>query len=166
MKLRLVHDKKLLAGKTSLLISNLVAQLLLCRLIYLACQILLIYYNSYFVVDMMQKFCLTILQTEGCGTEGGRGPATWDEYIQDGTPPIKIAVDSYHRYKVYYMCILITNCGCSRTYLLASHALCFLITRRTCNCSRQWEWILTDSPCLGQEFSLVYIPEQYTNYYR
>ncbi|XP_004303997.1 PREDICTED: beta-glucosidase 13-like [Fragaria vesca subsp. vesca] len=52
-----------------------------------------------FPADFKFGCATSALQTEGCGTEGGRGPATWDEYIQDGTPPIKIAVDSYHRYK-------------------------------------------------------------------
>ncbi|KAL8097661.1 hypothetical protein AgCh_030688 [Apium graveolens] len=38
-------------------------------------------------------------QTEGSGTEGGRGPATWDGFIQDNIEGLDIAVDSYHRYK-------------------------------------------------------------------
>ncbi|PRQ54195.1 putative beta-glucosidase [Rosa chinensis] len=39
-------------------------------------------------------------QTEGSGTEGGRGPATWDTYIQDNAlDGTEIAVDSYNRYK-------------------------------------------------------------------
>ncbi|KAL6139458.1 hypothetical protein ACLB2K_057762 [Fragaria x ananassa] len=52
-----------------------------------------------FPADFKFGCATSALQTEGCGTEGGRGPATWDRYIQDGTPSIKIAVDSYHRYK-------------------------------------------------------------------
>ncbi|GMY13145.1 beta-glucosidase 13-like [Fagus crenata] len=39
------------------------------------------------------------LQTEGAGTEGGRGPSTWDRFIQDDVGDKDIAVDSYHRYK-------------------------------------------------------------------
>ena len=41
-----------------------------------------------------------MVQTEGDGTEGGRGPSTWDGFIQDGVGDKDIAVDSYHRYKV------------------------------------------------------------------
>ena len=41
------------------------------------------------------------MQTEGSGTEGGRGPATWDGFIQDNIAGLDIAVDSYHRYKVH-----------------------------------------------------------------
>ncbi|XP_050270857.1 beta-glucosidase 1-like [Quercus robur] len=40
-------------------------------------------------------------QTEGKGDEGGRGPATWDSYIQDDDGITDVAVDSYNRYKVY-----------------------------------------------------------------
>lgn len=39
------------------------------------------------------------IQTEGAGDEGGRGPSTWDSFIQDGSGHRDIAVDSYHRYK-------------------------------------------------------------------
>ncbi|XP_065637711.1 furostanol glycoside 26-O-beta-glucosidase isoform X2 [Quercus suber] len=39
------------------------------------------------------------LQTEGAGDEGGRGPSTWDRFIQDGVGERDIAVDSYNRYK-------------------------------------------------------------------
>ena len=47
------------------------------------------------------------MQTEGSGTEGGRGPATWDDYIQDTTVDgTEIAVDSYNRYKVIYTRVL------------------------------------------------------------
>ncbi|KAK7849443.1 furostanol glycoside 26-o-beta-glucosidase [Quercus suber] len=38
-------------------------------------------------------------QTEGKGDEGGRGPATWDSYIQDDDGITDYAVDSYNRYK-------------------------------------------------------------------
>ena len=41
-----------------------------------------------------------MVQTEGDGTEGGRGPSTWDGFIQDGVGDKDTAVDSYHRYKV------------------------------------------------------------------
>ncbi|XP_062010310.1 beta-glucosidase 13-like isoform X3 [Rosa rugosa] len=52
-----------------------------------------------FPADFKFGCATSALQTEGSGTEGGRGPAIWDKYIQDGTPGTKIAVDSYHRYK-------------------------------------------------------------------
>ena len=42
-----------------------------------------------------------MVQTEGKGDEGGRGPATWDSYIQDDDEITDVAVDSYNRYKVY-----------------------------------------------------------------
>ena len=42
-----------------------------------------------------------MVQTEGAGDEGGRGPSTWDRFIQDGVGDKDIAVDSYYRYKVY-----------------------------------------------------------------
>ena len=42
-----------------------------------------------------------MVQTEGAGDEGGRGPSTWDRFIQDGVGDMDIAVDSYYRYKVY-----------------------------------------------------------------
>ena len=45
------------------------------------------------------------MQTEGAGDEGGRGPSTWDRFIQDGVGERDIAVDSYNRYKV---CVLAT----------------------------------------------------------
>jgi beta-glucosidase/6-phospho-beta-glucosidase/beta-galactosidase len=41
-----------------------------------------------------------MVQTEGAGTEGGRGPSTWDRFIQDDVGDKDIAVDSYNRYKV------------------------------------------------------------------
>ena len=46
-----------------------------------------------------------MVQTEGAGDEGGRGPSTWDRFIQDGVGERDIAVDSYNRYKV---CVLAT----------------------------------------------------------
>ncbi|XP_050382054.1 cyanogenic beta-glucosidase-like [Argentina anserina] len=52
-----------------------------------------------FPADFKFGCATSALQTEGSGTEGGRGPSTWDSYIQDSTPGIKFAVDSYHRYK-------------------------------------------------------------------
>ncbi|XP_059645352.1 beta-glucosidase 13-like isoform X2 [Cornus florida] len=42
----------------------------------------------------MLHFC----SSEGAGDEGGRGPSTWDSFIQDGIGETDIAVDSYHRY--------------------------------------------------------------------
>lgn len=42
-----------------------------------------------------------MVQTEGAGDEGGRGPSTWDHNIDDGIGDKDRAVDSYHRYKVY-----------------------------------------------------------------
>ena len=42
-----------------------------------------------------------MVQTEGKGDEGGRGPSTWDRNIQDSTGITEVAVDSYNRYKVY-----------------------------------------------------------------
>ena len=42
-----------------------------------------------------------MVQTEGKGDEGGRGPSTWDRNIQDSTGITDVAVDSYNRYKVY-----------------------------------------------------------------
>ncbi|KAK1399480.1 Beta-glucosidase 24 [Heracleum sosnowskyi] len=38
-------------------------------------------------------------QTEGSGTEGGRGPSIVDGYIQDDIVGLDMAADSYHRYK-------------------------------------------------------------------
>ncbi|KAM3713355.1 hypothetical protein ACJW31_01G248900 [Castanea mollissima] len=38
-------------------------------------------------------------QTEGKGDEGGRGPATWDSYIQDSDGITDYAVNSYYLYK-------------------------------------------------------------------
>lgn len=34
-----------------------------------------------------------LLKTEGAGDEGGRGPSTWDRFIQDGVGERDIAVD-------------------------------------------------------------------------
>ena len=45
--------------------------------------------------------CNDMVQTEGAGDEGGRGPSTWDRFIQDGVGDKDIAVDSYNHYKVY-----------------------------------------------------------------
>ena len=52
---------------------------------------------------MLHKYltCIDMVQTEGAGDEGGRGPSTWDHNIDDGIGDKDRAVDSYHRYKVY-----------------------------------------------------------------
>ncbi|KAK9925477.1 hypothetical protein M0R45_033801 [Rubus argutus] len=53
-----------------------------------------------FPTDFMFGCASSAFQTEGSGTEGGRGPATWDSYIQDDTTDgTDIAIDSYNRYK-------------------------------------------------------------------
>ncbi|XP_004305923.1 PREDICTED: beta-glucosidase 29-like [Fragaria vesca subsp. vesca] len=53
-----------------------------------------------FPADFKFGCATSAFQTEGSGTEGGRGPATWDSYIQDATVDgTEIAVDSYNRYK-------------------------------------------------------------------
>lgn len=52
-----------------------------------------------FPADFIFGCSTSAIQTEGSGTEGGRGPSTWDGFIQDGTGGTDIAVDSYHRYK-------------------------------------------------------------------
>ncbi|XP_050380591.1 beta-glucosidase 24-like [Argentina anserina] len=53
-----------------------------------------------FPADFKFGCATSAFQTEGSGTEGGRGPATWDSYIQDTTVNgTEIAVDSYNRYK-------------------------------------------------------------------
>ena len=53
------------------------------------------YYNSLFL-----RVWFALVQTEGAGDEGGRGPSTWDRFIQDGVGERDIAVDSYNQYKV------------------------------------------------------------------
>nr|POE53697.1 furostanol glycoside 26-o-beta-glucosidase [Quercus suber] len=52
-----------------------------------------------FPFDFMFGASTSALQTEGAGDEGGRGPSTWDRFIQDGVGEGDIAVDSYNRYK-------------------------------------------------------------------
>ncbi|KAM5581944.1 hypothetical protein ABKV19_010924 [Rosa sericea] len=53
-----------------------------------------------FPADFKFGCATSAFQTEGSGTEGGRGPATWDSYIQDdAVDGTEIAVDSYNRYK-------------------------------------------------------------------
>ncbi|XP_050256644.1 beta-glucosidase 13-like [Quercus robur] len=52
-----------------------------------------------FPFDFMFGASTSALQTEGAGDEGGRGPSTWDRFIQDGVGERDIAVDSYNRYK-------------------------------------------------------------------
>ncbi|KAK9921599.1 hypothetical protein M0R45_030103 [Rubus argutus] len=52
-----------------------------------------------FPTDFKFGCATSALQTEGSGTEGGRGPSTWDYKIQDDkTEGIDIATDSYNRY--------------------------------------------------------------------
>ncbi|KAL3526314.1 hypothetical protein ACH5RR_010970 [Cinchona calisaya] len=48
-----------------------------------------------FPVDFKFGCSTSALQTEGSGTEGGRGPSTWDSFIGADNK----AVDSYNRYK-------------------------------------------------------------------
>ncbi|KAA8530122.1 hypothetical protein F0562_004831 [Nyssa sinensis] len=52
-----------------------------------------------FPIDFKFGCSTSAIQTEGAGDEGGRGPSTWDSFIQDGLGGRDIAVDSYHRYK-------------------------------------------------------------------
>ncbi|KAL4653165.1 hypothetical protein ACB092_01G283300 [Castanea dentata] len=52
-----------------------------------------------FPADFKFGCSTSALQTEGAGDEGGRGPSTWDQFIQDGVGDKDIAVDSYNRYK-------------------------------------------------------------------
>lgn len=52
-----------------------------------------------FPADFKFGCSTSAFQTEGSGTEGGRGPSTWDGFIQDDIAGLDIAVDSYHRYK-------------------------------------------------------------------
>lgn len=52
-----------------------------------------------FPADFKFGCSTSAFQTEGSGTEGGRGPATWDGFIQDNIAGLDIAVDSYNRYK-------------------------------------------------------------------
>ncbi|KAI3944825.1 hypothetical protein MKW92_051922 [Papaver armeniacum] len=40
------------------------------------------------------------VQTEGSGSEGGRGPSTWDSFLQDfSVEGTEMATNSYHKYK-------------------------------------------------------------------
>ncbi|XP_050270876.1 beta-glucosidase 13-like isoform X2 [Quercus robur] len=52
-----------------------------------------------FPADFKFGCATSALQTEGAGDEGGRGPSTWDRFIQDGVGDKDIAVDSYNHYK-------------------------------------------------------------------
>ncbi|KAK7849444.1 furostanol glycoside 26-o-beta-glucosidase [Quercus suber] len=52
-----------------------------------------------FPADFKFGCSTSALQTEGAGDEGGRGPSTWDRFIQNGVGDKDIAVDSYNRYK-------------------------------------------------------------------
>ncbi|KAM3713356.1 hypothetical protein ACJW31_01G249000 [Castanea mollissima] len=52
-----------------------------------------------FPADFKFGCSTSALQTEGAGDEGGRGPSTWDQFIQDGVGDKDIAVDSNNRYK-------------------------------------------------------------------
>ncbi|XP_062010316.1 beta-glucosidase 24-like [Rosa rugosa] len=53
-----------------------------------------------FPTDFKFGCATSAFQTEGSGTEGDRGPATWDTYIQDETlNGTEIAVNSYNLYK-------------------------------------------------------------------
>uniref|UniRef100_A0A7N2KZK0 Uncharacterized protein n=1 Tax=Quercus lobata TaxID=97700 RepID=A0A7N2KZK0_QUELO len=54
-----------------------------------------------FATDFKFGCSTSAFQTEGKGDKGGRGPATWDSYIQDDDGITDVAVDSYTRYKVY-----------------------------------------------------------------
>ncbi|XP_030953644.1 beta-glucosidase 13-like [Quercus lobata] len=53
-----------------------------------------------FPADFKFGCATSALQTEGAGDEGGRGPSTWDRFIQDGVGDKDIAVDSYNHYKL------------------------------------------------------------------
>ena len=66
------------------------------------CESVYIYIYIYKILVLYKWLtCNDMVQTEGAGDEGGRGPSTWDRFIQDGVGDKDIAVDSYNHYKVY-----------------------------------------------------------------
>ncbi|KAI3908002.1 hypothetical protein MKW98_003647 [Papaver atlanticum] len=53
-----------------------------------------------FPLDFKFGASTSALQTEGSGSEGGRGPSTWDSFLQDfSVEGTEMATNSYHKYK-------------------------------------------------------------------
>ncbi|KAI3981682.1 hypothetical protein MKX01_020625 [Papaver californicum] len=53
-----------------------------------------------FPLDFKFEASTSALQTEGSGSEGGRGPSTWDSFLQDfSVEGTETATNSYHKYK-------------------------------------------------------------------
>ncbi|OVA17552.1 Glycoside hydrolase [Macleaya cordata] len=56
--------------------------------------------RSDFPTDFKFGASTSALQTEGSGSEGGRGPSTWDSFLQDSSVAgTEQGTDSYHKYK-------------------------------------------------------------------
>ncbi|OVA17550.1 Glycoside hydrolase [Macleaya cordata] len=61
--------------------------------------------RSDFPAKFMFGASTSALQTEGSGTEGGRGPSTWDMFTKEKDGSVGYATDSYNKYKEDVQCL-------------------------------------------------------------